>query len=173
LSFTIFRPHNVYGEGQNLGDKYRNVIGIFMNQIMSGQSMSVFGDGLQTRAFSYIDDVAPIIAKCVEVKQSENELFNVGADQPYTILEMANTVAAAFGVEPELIFNPARNEVQHAYASHAKLNSVFGKQTPVALQEGIRKMAEWAKQVGTRKSTAFSNIEVNTNMPPSWKSVIE
>lgn len=173
LNFTIFRPHNVYGEGQNLGDKYRNVIGIFMNQIMSGQPMSVFGDGLQTRAFSYIDDVAPIIAKCVEVKESENELFNIGADQPYTILEMAKTVAAAFGVPPEMIFNPARNEVQHAYASHSKLNSIFGNQKTVSLEEGIRKMAEWAKKVGTRKSTAFKNIEVNQNMPPSWKSIVE
>ena len=173
LKFTIFRPHNVYGEGQNLGDKYRNVIGIFMNQIMSGQPMSVFGDGLQTRAFSYIDDVAPIIARCVEVKASENELFNIGADQPYTILEMAKTVAASFGVLPEMIFNPPRNEVQHAYASHAKINSVFGKQKPASLQEGIRKMAEWAKKVGAKKSNPFTNIEINKNMPPSWKSVVE
>jgi UDP-glucose 4-epimerase len=173
LNFTIFRPHNVYGEGQNLGDKYRNVIGIFMNQIMSGLPMSIFGDGLQTRAFSYINDVAPIIAKCVEVKESENELFNIGADQPYTILEMARTVAAAFGVSENMIFHPPRNEVQHAYASHSKLNSVFGKQKPVSLQEGIHKMAVWARKVGARKSTPFTNIEVDQNMPPSWKSFVK
>ncbi|MGC8880637.1 MAG: NAD-dependent epimerase/dehydratase family protein, partial [Anaerolineae bacterium] len=65
LHYIIFRPHNVYGEHQNIGDKYRNVIGIFMNQILSGQPLTIFGDGEQTRAFSYIDDVAPIIAQSV------------------------------------------------------------------------------------------------------------
>jgi UDP-glucose 4-epimerase len=58
LDYVVFRPHNVYGENQNIGDKYRNVIGIFMNQIMQGKKLTVFGDGTQTRAFSYIDDVA-------------------------------------------------------------------------------------------------------------------
>src|SRR5580700_9736327 len=67
LNHVIFRPHNVYGENQNLGDRYRNVIGIFMNQIMQGQPMTIFGDGLQTRAFTHIDDVAPLIARCVDV----------------------------------------------------------------------------------------------------------
>src|SRR5262249_27124532 len=56
LNYIIFRPHNVYGEHQNIGDRYRNVIGIFMNQIMRGQPLTIFGDGSQTRAFTYIDD---------------------------------------------------------------------------------------------------------------------
>ena len=60
LDYIIFRPHNVYGERQNIGDKYRNVVGIFMNQILQGKSMTVFGDGTQTRAFSYIGDVRPL-----------------------------------------------------------------------------------------------------------------
>ena len=62
MDYTVFRPHNVYGEHQNIGDRYRNVIGIFMNQIMQGLPMTMFGDGSQTRAFTHIDDVAPIIA---------------------------------------------------------------------------------------------------------------
>jgi UDP-glucose 4-epimerase len=66
LPYVIFRPHNVYGERQNIGDRYRNVIGIFMNQAMRGEAFSVFGDGTQTRAFSHIDDVAPLIARAVE-----------------------------------------------------------------------------------------------------------
>jgi UDP-glucose 4-epimerase len=57
LDYIIFRPHNVYGERQNIGDKYRNVVGIFMNQILQGKPMTVFGDGSQTRAFSYIGDM--------------------------------------------------------------------------------------------------------------------
>ena len=82
LEYTVFRPHNVYGEHQNVGDKYRNVVGIFMNQLMQGQPLTVFGDGMQTRAFSYIDDVAPIIAVSPEVEKTAGEVFNIGADRP-------------------------------------------------------------------------------------------
>jgi UDP-glucose 4-epimerase len=66
LDFVTFRPHNVYGEKQNIGDRYRNVVGIFMNQLLKGEPMTIFGDGTQQRAFTHIDDVAPIIAACVD-----------------------------------------------------------------------------------------------------------
>ena len=66
LDYMIFRPHNVYGPRQNIGDRYRNVVGIFMNQILQGQPMTIFGDGTQTRAFSYIDDVAPVMAAAID-----------------------------------------------------------------------------------------------------------
>src|SRR5208337_71197 len=56
MDYVIFRPHNVVGERQNIGDRYRNVAGIFMNQILKGQPMTVFGDGEQMRAFSYVGD---------------------------------------------------------------------------------------------------------------------
>ena len=75
LNSIVFRPHNVYGEYQNIGDRYRNVVGIFMNQLMQGKDLTVFGDGEQTRAFSYIDDVAPIIARSVHVEGAYNEVF--------------------------------------------------------------------------------------------------
>ena len=75
LNYIIFRPHNVYGERQNLGDRYRNVVGIFMNQLMQGEDLTIFGDGEQTRSFSYIGDVAPIIARSVEVESAYNETF--------------------------------------------------------------------------------------------------
>ena len=56
LKYTIVRPHNFYGRNQNIWDKYRNVLGIWMYQIINGQSPTIFGDGLQERAFSYVDD---------------------------------------------------------------------------------------------------------------------
>ena len=99
LNHVIFRPHNVYGEFQNIGDRYRNVIGIFMNQIMQGQPMTIFGDGRQTRAFSYIDDVAPVIAASIARPESYNQVFNVGADKPYSVNELATVVAKAMGAQ--------------------------------------------------------------------------
>src|SRR6267154_3248389 len=59
LNYVVFRPHNVYGENQNIGDRYRNVIGIFMNQTMRGEPLTVVGDGAQALAVSHIDVVAP------------------------------------------------------------------------------------------------------------------
>jgi len=173
LDYVIFRPHNVYGERQNLGDRYRNVIGIFMNQIMQGKPMTIFGDGLQTRAFSYISDVAPVIAQSVARPASLNQVFNVGADQPYAVCELARTVAQAMGVEPEIIHLDPRKEVVHAFSSHAKVQAVFGDLIRnISLQEGVNRMAKWAKSAGIRSSKRFENIEVERNMPPSWRALV-
>jgi len=169
LNHIIFRPHNVYGENQNLGDRYRNVIGIFMNQVMQGKPMSVFGDGLQTRAFSYIDDVAPQIANSVNVPAAYGEVINIGADVPYTVKYLAEVVARAFGVEPEIQYLPPRNEVVNAYSDHSKAERLFGRRTPVSLEEGVARMAKWAHKVGARQSSTFENIEVRLNLPPSWQ----
>ena len=169
LDFTIFRPHNVYGELQNLADPYRNVIGIFMNQIMAGKPMTVFGDGLQTRAFTHIDDVAPLIARSIDLPEAANEVFNVGADTPYSVVDLAHAVARAFDVaEPEIEFLPARKEVVHAFSDHTKLHRVFGEQQTVSLDEGLHRMAEWARETGVREPIRFESVEVLRNMPPSW-----
>src|SRR6202167_1552090 len=93
LDYVIFRPHNVYGERQNIGDRYRNVVGIFMNQLLRGEPMTIFGDGTQQRAFTHINDVAPIIAASGELLTARNQVFNVGADRPYTVNELAEVVA--------------------------------------------------------------------------------
>jgi UDP-glucose 4-epimerase len=168
LNYVVFRPHNVYGENQNIGDKYRNVIGIFMNQIMQGKQLTVFGDGTQTRAFSYIDDVAIPIAKCVNIPLAYNEVFNIGADKPYTVNELASVVCNEFGVEPNINYLKARNEVLHAYSDHTKAHKIFGAPTGIDLKEGIARMAAWAKKVGARQGQEFDNIEITENLPDGW-----
>mgnify|MGYP000035069323 CR=1 FL=1 len=170
LNSIVFRPHNVYGEYQNIGDRYRNVVGIFMNQLMQGKDLTVFGDGEQTRAFSYIDDVAPIIARSVHVEGAYNEVFNIGADQDYSVKELASTVVEAMQTEGKLLHLPPRNEVVHAYADHSKVRRVFGEQDYASLEEGIRKMADWAKAVGSRASSTFENIEISENLPSIWNN---
>ena len=168
LPHIIFRPHNVYGERQNIADRYRNVIGIFMNQVMQGQPMSVFGDGMQTRAFSHIDDIAPIITRSPLVSAAHNQVFNTGADVPYSVLELAGEIALAFGVERNVVHLPARNEVVHAFSNHDKAARFFGTKAGVTLRDGISRMALWAKQRGPTPPTLFKNVEVRKNLPPSW-----
>jgi UDP-glucose 4-epimerase len=168
LDYVIFRPHNVFGEYQNLGDKYRNVVGIFMNQLMQDQSLSIFGDGSQTRAFSYIGDVAPFIARCIDTNEATNHTFNIGADQEYTVKELASEVCSVMQKEGKLLFLPARNEVMHAYADHSKAHKVFGKSATTTLRDGLMKMATWAKQTGIKKSETFKHIEIQKNLPGFW-----
>jgi UDP-glucose 4-epimerase len=170
LNYVVFRPHNVYGEYQNIGDRYRNVIGIFMNQLMQGKPLTLFGDGNQTRAFSYISDVAPYIARSVDVPGAYNQVFNIGADQEYTVNELAKTVMKVMGTEGELRYLPARNEVVNAYSDHSKAKKIFGitEGTFTTLEDGVRKMAEWAKNAGARESSRFSNIEVMEKLPGIW-----
>lgn len=76
LNYVIFRPHNVYGPKQNIGDSYRNVVGIFMNQLLKKEPLTIFGDGQQSRAFTYIDDVAPYIARSPFICQQGSNQIN-------------------------------------------------------------------------------------------------
>ena len=168
LNYVIFRPHNVYGEFQNIGDKYRNVIGIFMNQIMQNQPLTVFGDGTQSRAFSYIKEISGIIASSPEYKDAYGEVFNIGADTPYSVNDLANEIGKVFGVSPKINYLEARNEVLHAYSTHEKIRKYFPAPKSYTLAEGLTAMAEWAKEHGPRKSSQFSNIEIRKNLPPSW-----
>jgi UDP-glucose 4-epimerase len=168
LNYIIFRPHNVYGEHQNIGDKYRNVIGIFMNQIMQGEPLTIFGDGTQTRAFSYIDDVAPHIARSVTISEAYRQVINIGADIPYTVKYLAEKVGQAFSVNSKIDFLPARKEVLHAYPDHQKAKQLFNYHNCVSLEEGIFRMAAWAQKAGARKSKEFRDIEILTNLPKGW-----
>ncbi len=168
LDYIIFRPHNVYGEYQNIADKYRNVLGIFMNQLLQGKPLTIFGDGMQTRAFSYIGDVAPYIAKSVEIKEAYNQVFNIGADKEYTVKELAETIMQVMETKQELKLLPARNEVVNAYSDHSKAKKIFNITKNTPLIEGVTKMAEWVKKHGAKETPKFKNIEILENLPSIW-----
>ena len=169
LPYIVFRPHNVYGERQNLGDRYRNVVGIFMNQALRGEPLTIFGDGTQTRGFTHVDDVAPVIAQSIERPEAYGQVFNVGSDRPVTLNELGETVSRAMGVAFRPRYLPARPEVAHVQASHAKAHALLGYRCHVGLEEGVSAMAIWAKQVGARESKSFGTIEIERNLPPSWR----
>jgi UDP-glucose 4-epimerase len=77
LDWCIIRPHNVYGIKQNIWDKYRNVLGIWMYQHLNNQPMTIYGDGTQTRAFSYIDDNLEPFWNAAVLPQASKEIINV------------------------------------------------------------------------------------------------
>ena len=170
LNSVIFRPHNVYGPLQNIGDRYRNVIGIFMNQLLQGNSLTVFGDGKQTRAFSSIEDVAPHIANCIAIPEAYNQVINIGGDTDYSVNELAQTVMKVMGLESDITHLEARNEVIDAYADHSKARKLFNIEVKdlIPLEAGIQKMAAWVEKVGSKASPKFENIEITEKLPPSW-----
>jgi UDP-glucose 4-epimerase len=170
LDYVIFRPHNVYGELQNIGDRYRNVLGIFLNQIMQGQPLSIFGDGTQTRAFSYVSDVVAPIAAAPDTDGARGEIFNVGADQPWSVNDLTELVRREMGVpDHPVVHHEARNEVLHAFSDHSKLARVFGERDTVKLPDGLRRMCAWAREHGPRATPPFTGIEIEKNLPPSWR----
>ena len=172
LNYVVFRPHNVYGERQNLGDKYRNVIGIFMNRLMQGESLPIFGDGEQRRAFTYIKDIAPAIAASPLEPAARNQVFNIGSDQHYSVNELALEVIAAMDLAGRLDHREARNEVKLAFSDHSKFQRVFPSAPSTPLPEGLRHMARWAKASGIRQSREFEGIEIHKNLPPAWTAVV-
>lgn len=169
LNYVIFRPHNVYGEKQNIGDKYRNVIGIFMNQILQTQPLTVFGDGNQIRAFTYIKDISNVIAESAFNNKCYNEVFNLGSDKTYTIIEIAHKVCQLFDVKPKIKHYPEREEAKFAFSSHSKQKEYFGNTDEMSIELGLKKMADWVKITGSRKSKEFKNIEIKKNLPIGWK----
>ena len=169
IEHVIFRPHNVYGELQSMRDRYRNVVGIFLNQIMRGEPLTIFGDGKQTRAFTYVGDIAPTLAEAGFLDLDQERIFNVGGDVHCSVNELAETLLRVTGSRAEIRHVEARNEVTHAYSDHTRIQRVFGVDTnKTSLEEGLRQTWAWAKDQGAQTAPHFSNIEIERGLPPSW-----
>lgn len=169
LNHVVFRPHNVYGPRQNLSDPYRNVVGIFINQIRQGRPCTLFGDGEQTRSFSHIDDVAPLIARSPERPEARNETFNIGADETHSVRELAEMIQRAMGRSVGLEFLAPRHEVRDAVSDHTKACRVLGYRPAVRLEAGIPSTVRWAETIDPAPPRTVSRLEIARNLPPAWE----
>lgn len=168
LPWVIVRPHNVYGEHQNLADRYRNVIAIFMRQAMAGQPMTIFGDGSQTRAFTYVGDVVRLMADAAQTQACHGTVLNVGSDEVHSVADVARQVSRALGVPERLSFLPARHEAEHAYATHDRIRTLLGRGAETTFAEGLERMADWARTQPPQPPSWCPPIEVARGLPPSW-----
>jgi UDP-glucose 4-epimerase len=175
-AYTIFRPHNVFGPRQNIADPYRNVIGIFMSKALQGRAMPVFGDGSQTRNFSYVDVVAEAIASAPDTSRARNATINVGGDESMSVREIARLVATVMQVADDVEFLPARDEVHHAHCDHALARSVFAdayRRHDVNIADGVQRMADYVRAKGVPPVTDCpSAIELADRLPPSWQRAL-
>lgn len=169
LPYVVFRPHNVYGERQNLNDRFRNVVGIFCRQLLQGEPLSVFGDGRQRRAFTYVGDIADILARAAETQSAHQQVFNIGADQPVSVMELARLMSDLSGRNTGIRHLPARLEVVDAFSSHEKLEQVFGVMKKTPLRTGLEKTWRWAAGEKLEPFRLGLEIEVSKNLPPSWR----
>ena len=160
LNYVIFRPHNVFGEFQNLADPHRNVAGIFMRQLLNQQPMTVFGDGNQTRAFTYVGDILPAITKAPSVQAALNQTFNIGGDEVYSVNHLAEAISDALGKPRNIEYLPQRFEATHAHADHALAKQILDFLPQTDLTTGLQKMAQWAQAQPLQPPRPFTNLEI-------------
>ena len=168
LDYTIIRPHNVYGSNQNIWDKYRNVLGIWMYYLLNDKPITIFGDGKQTRAFSYIDDsIEPLFNAHLEPKASK-QIINLGGIHEYSINECAKTLQEVVG-KGEIVYLEGRHEVKHAVPTFQKSIDILGFEHKTNLKEGLTKMWEWAQNQPMRDRFVWEKYELEKGIYSFWK----
>lgn len=176
FEYTIIRPHNVYGPRQNMTDPYRNVIAIFINCLLNNKNLYIYGDGEQKRAFSYIDDFTPYIIKAAFDPKTNKEVFNIGPLQEVSINQLAEVVLKDFFEGKEIPENlkpkhlpPRPMEVKEAWCTIDKAEKLLGYKTTVSLEDGVRKMIQWAREKGPQEFKYMDELEIsNGSTPLTW-----
>jgi len=168
LDYAIVRPHNVAGIYQNIWDRYRNVIGIWIRKSLRGMPLTIFGDGTQVRSFSdiqyYMEPFLRLMYEC------SGEVFNIGADHYHTINEVSEIVqdvAKDFGKTVDRTWVEKRNEVHVAYCDHEKAKDLLGFQDRTNLRKLVYDMFLWAKSQPQREVKTF-DYEIKNGIYSFW-----
>ena len=168
LDWCIIRPHNVYGVKQNIWDRYRNVLGIWMFQHINGQPMTIYGDGEQTRAFSYIDDCLESLWKSSQESICSKQIINLGGTKHYSMNEANEILRGVIG-GGTLSYKEKRYEVKNAYSSYQKSIDLLGYNDKTSLIDGLTTMWNWVKTQPNRVSKGFNHYELDKGLYSFWK----
>ena len=169
LDWCIIRPHNVYGIKQNIWDKYRNVLGIWMYQHLNGERMTIFGDGEQTRAFSYIDDIVEPLWNAAIRPEASKEIINLGGVEEWSI-NKANSLLRAIIGGGEVVYKEARHEVKNSIPTFQKSVDILGFKHKTNLDEGLWDMWIWASHQPKRERYAWPSYELDNGIYSFWKT---
>lgn len=168
LDWCIIRPHNVYGIKQNIWDKYRNVLGIWMYQHLNDRPMTIYGDGMQTRAFSYIDDSLKPFWNAAVLPQASKQIINLGGIQEISINDACDTLINVIGSGTKINLE-ARHEVKHAVPTWQKSVGILGFEYKTSLEKGLAEMWNWAKEQPNRPQYIWENYELDKGIYSYWK----
>lgn len=168
LDWCIIRPHNIFGEKQNIWDKYRNVIGIWMNKILTNDDILIYGDGEQTRAFTYIEDDLEPLWNAATFPSASKQIINLGGTVPYTINETCDILCDITGYE-KVKHVEQRHEVKWAVPTYQKSIDILNFKQTTNLRTGIENMWEWAKQQPKRPQYKWDNYEITKKLYSYWQ----
>jgi UDP-glucose 4-epimerase len=168
LDYCIIRPHNVYGIKQNIWDKYRNVLGIWMYQHLNGEPMTIFGDGEQTRAFSYIDDIVEPLWNAAIRPEASKQIINLGGIKEWSI-NKANSLLRAIIGGGEVVYKEGRHEVKNSIPTHQKSIDILGFQHKTNLDDGLWDMWVWASHQPKRDRFVWPTYELDNGIYSFWK----
>lgn len=169
LDWCIIRPHNFMGVGQNIWDRYRNVIGIWMHQHLNGKPLTIFGSGTQLRAFSYVDDAMLPLIRAGISPLAYRQIINLGGTTFTSINGAAHMLISVMGGGViEHVEN--RHEVHSAYSSWEKSVELLGFEDKTSLVDGMTQMWEWVKSNPERgNSRHWDECEITSGFYSFWK----
>jgi len=151
LPVSIVRYFNSYGPRVN-EDGYGSVIANFTRQALTGQPMTVHGDGSQTRCFTYVEDTVRGTLMAGERSEALGEAFNIGSDHEVTVLDLAHRIRAACGSSSEIVHIPYRDYYGHSYEDTPrrrpdlrKSRERLGFEPMVSLDDGLARTIEWCR----------------------------
>ena len=171
MNYNIAVPHNIVGPNQKYDDPFRNVMSIFINRNLQGKPSIIYGDGMQKRCFSYIDDVIFCLEKLGLDPNINKQIVNIGPDEETTtVLELSRLVANETGFNGDPIFVKDRpREVKNASCSADKARKLLGYKTKTSLKKSIKLTKEFIKKRGTKDFNYNLPIEIKNNITPeTW-----
>lgn len=143
LRTTAFRFFNVYGPRQPPDSQYAAVVPRFLAEAVAGRPLTIYGDGLQTRDFVYVTDVAEACARAATSRRADGELLNIASGRETSVLDLARAVVAATASRSAIRHEPARSgEVRRSVASIGRLREVLGEFEPTPLADGLAETAK-------------------------------
>lgn len=175
MEWNVAVPHNIVGSRQKYDDPFRNVMSIMINRILLGKAPIVYGDGLQTRCFSHVDDCVFCLEKLALDPNIVGEVVNIGPDQGViTIKDLAEIVSEELNFNEPPIFLPDRpREVKHASCSAQKAIDLLGYNQTVDVRRCVQETIEYIKEHGAKEFDYSYPLEIVTEQTPStWKDRI-
>ena len=145
IDHAILRLQNVYGEGQSLQNPYTGILSIFSNRIRAGAELPIFEDGLETRDFVHVEDVASALLAAVDRVEAISSVINVGSGRATSVLDVATQLGRVLNLQSRIrITGQYRiGDIRHNIADTARLQSVLDCRPQVSLEDGLARFALW------------------------------
>ena len=145
---TALRFFNVYGTRQALSNPYTGVLAIFASRLLNDNPPLIYEDGNQMRDFVSVYDIARACRLAMEVPEADNEVFNIGSGNSYTIKEIADKLSKQLNkehLEPIITGKYRVGDIRHCYADISKAKKILGFTPEVQFEDGMKELAEWLK----------------------------